>query len=297
MRHAILQRRTVVLQLWSRCCSSTSATPPTADGTDAELNSLLAQLKQVNTKGKKRAKKPASPVDPLPERAPPSPTSVGCGSTAPSSATSNRIQQLIETEAKRSAVGEDAPVPGSASPSSTVMSSAVPKSSLSRADKSNAAPGAVARPPLTTSEMIQDGAPQHFVTATNEASVSTVRPLLPVSGLTALADVFGRLTAPPRLMEDAAGNGVYAELKLQYCVPAFLGLSQTFTAPLEIEARAYGSELSQFSVQCLSEGDVVHVSGVLLPAATDRENTSSTFVVAALPVGGNVSLALRSGQS
>lgn len=284
-----------------------------ADGSDEEsLNSLLAQLKNVNTKGKKRAKRPTASASPTPlstsaqqlkgEAEAPR-TSTPATSAAPAAVdpppvpvpVPQRIQKLLETEAKRCSVGSE---PHTHTPAATAGATGrVPMSQereavFSASDKSACVPGGVARPSLTTSEMIQDGAPQHLATLPDDATNATVRPVLPVSGLTALADVFGKLVAPPTLMEDSAGNGVYAELKLSYTVPSFLGMSQTFNGSLEIEGRAYGQELSNFSVQYLKVGDVVHVSGVLLPAAVSSGST--TFVVAALPVGGNVSVVLRS---
>lgn len=137
---------------------------------------------------------------------------------------------------------------------------------------------AAANVPLTTSEMIQEGAPQFFVVEPGTESIQ--RPVLHTSGCVAMSDMIGRVLSAPEAFEDPSGNGTYAAFKVEYTVP----FSAT-PVQVSMEVRAYGPVLSQYAVEELVEGDIVHVAGHLLP-------TENGMAVVALPWGGNISVVL-----
>jgi hypothetical protein len=140
--------------------------------------------------------------------------------------------------------------------------------------------GVSAYPPLTTSEMIQEGAPQHFVAEADSESI--LRPLLTTTGCVAMSDIVGRVVSVPESFDDPSGsNGVFTSFMVEYTVP----FSHTTPVKCSLEVRAYGPVLSVYAANELVVDDIVHVTGHLLP-------TEQGMAVVALPWGGNITVVL-----
>lgn len=152
--------------------------------------------------------------------------------------------------------------------------------STSNSDAASLLCGVAAHPPLTTSEMIQEGAPQHFVAEAESDSIH--RPLLTTTGCVAISDIIGRVSSPPESYEDPSGsNGTFTSFTVEYTVP----FSHITPVKCSLEVRAYGPVLSQYAANELVLDDIVHVTGHLLP-------TEQGMTVVALPWGGNISVVL-----
>ncbi|RNF12730.1 hypothetical protein TraAM80_00082 [Trypanosoma rangeli] len=159
----------------------------------------------------------------------------------------------------------------------------------------------VASPPaalhLSTAELIQEKAPQHFTPAENSSSKLSALPHLESPGTVAVVTLVGKVLSEAQMHGEEAStegmndssveeNGPHAFFFVEYSVP-FLPLSK----PVTVQVRCYGVTLASFATRHVKMGDLVHVLGHVLPLdpSTSRE---PAFCVCALPVGGNISVVL-----
>lgn len=174
---------------------------------------------------------------------------------------------------------------------------------------------------LSSSELIAEKSPQHFIKDTNSNEKLSRSPQLQSSGCVASISLVGRVVTEPSKVgyksdskssikrRDDANRGVSDESSRHNDssdISTFLDDSDTCCADFTVEyeipfatvhkttsvhVRCYGSTLSTFALECVKQNDVVHVLGSFVPLH-NRHSSEHTAAVCVLPVGGNITVVL-----
>lgn len=166
-------------------------------------------------------------------------------------------------------------------------------------------PGISAKIHMSSSELIQDGSPQHLIlrdesmmcspkNKTKEELGSQKTECTDAAGsAAAVVSLVGTIVSNPECIQEKNARVSCTQFHIEFASSAFQGImeGEECCGTVRAGVRCFGESFVLFAHENLVVGDTVHILGTLLPCSKE-----CGYIIGVLPVGGNISIVLPSAR-